>query len=160
MASARRDVHIGLFILAFASFFFYFSFSFTQPAYQAEAQHVGPAFMPRILLVLLAILSLVLIFSGIFKAKGMKVETANQPAVAKAFDPRPVIMFVAFAFYTYIATVLGFVSTTLLFLIISFYLLGFKKLWQIFILSPFITAAIYYLFAILLNVWLPAGIWI
>lgn len=157
MASDRRDVHIGLFILAFAVFFFYFSFSFTQPAYQAEAQHVGPAFMPRILIVLLAILSLVLIFSGVFKMKG---KTVNQPAAAKALDPRPVIMFVAFAFYTYIATVLGFVSTTLLFLIISFYLLGFKKLWQIFILSPVITAAIYYLFAILLNVWLPAGIWI
>lgn len=157
MVSARSDFHIGLVLLAFAAIFFYFSFGFTQPAYQAEAQHVGPAFMPRLLLVALAILSLVLIFSSVSK---LNAEKANQLDKAKIVEARPAIMFFAFAFYAYLSTVLGFVVTTLFFLVISFYMLGVKKLWQILILSPAITAAVYYLFAVLLNVWLPECIWL
>ena len=66
-------------------------------------------------------------------------------------------MFGTFLVYIYLATLFGYIASTIAFMVLSFYLLGVRKVWMLVVIPLAITLATYYLFENLLNVYLPTG---
>ena len=155
MTRARRDFLMGLLFLGFAVVFYVLTYYFQGQEILEQATDVGPTFLPRILLAALGIQAVCLIaYSMVRKRK----PSAEGHDLKPLWQARPVLMFATFFVYTYLATILGYVVSTLAFLILSLFLLGVRKIWQLVVIPPAITLAVYYLFEKVLGVWLPSGI--
>ncbi|MEW6668008.1 MAG: tripartite tricarboxylate transporter TctB family protein [Thermodesulfobacteriota bacterium] len=155
----RRDLLMGSLLLVFSIFFYAITYSFPDYGYhlaqRARAVGLGATFMPRLVFGALILESLFLILSSLYQAwrKAGRVPRRLGPLVQK----RPAVMFGAFVAYVYLATLLGYVISTLAFLYASFYLLGVRKVWLLMLIPPVITVGIFYLFEALLGAPLPSG---
>ncbi len=148
-----RDLVMGLLLLAFAVFFFVLSFFFTGMETDEQTTDVGPAFLPRLLLVAMALEAAFLIVSS-----GRKIRAGQtSPTLSRLWHRRPLIMFAAFLIYIYLATLIGFIPSSIAFLLLSFFMLGVRRWWLLISLPPAVTLAVYYLFSVLLNIPLPSG---
>ena len=110
--------------------------------------------MPRVLLAALALQALFLIF---FSMRDHLKTTADAARPKALFQVRPLVMFGAFLVYVYLATLFGYVISTIAFMVLGFYLLGVRSPWSLILIPPAITMASYYLFGTLLDVFLPSG---
>ena len=146
----QRDLVMGILLLLLAAVSYALTYYFSGSDFEEIPYDVGPNFLPRVLLLALAVESAFFIFMSAGRKKGgQKPEPFLQI--------RPVIMLAAFLVYVYLVTLLGYVASTIAFLALSFYMLGVKKIWLLLILPLGITAATYYLFETLLDVYLPSG---
>jgi putative tricarboxylic transport membrane protein len=148
-----RDLVMGLLLLAFSVFFFILSYFFTGMDTDEQTTDVGPAFLPRRLLVAMVLESAWLIASSWLKKRAGQT-SGPLPGL---WQRRPLIMFAAFLIYIYLATLVGFIPSSIAFLLLSFFMLGVRRWWLLISLPPAVTLAVYHLFSTLLNVPLPTG---
>jgi hypothetical protein len=154
MTMKQRNLMMGILILIFAISFYAMTYHFTGYEFEKMPGDVGPAFLPRLMLIALALESIFLIFFSLIEM-GKGSPDAVKPA--PFWHRRPIIMFGTFLVYIYLATLFGYIASTIAFMVLSFYLLGVRKAWMLVVIPPAITFATYYLFENLLNVCLPTG---
>lgn len=150
-----RDLVMGLLMLAFAVFFFVLSYFFTGMQMDEQTTDVGPAFLPRLLLVAMALEAAWLTVSA-WRKKRARTDRPSAP-LPRLWQRRPLIMFAAFLIYIYLATLVGFIISSVAFLLLSFFMLGVRRWWLLVSLPPAVTLAVYHLFSTLLNIPLPSG---
>jgi hypothetical protein len=154
MTRAQRDLMMGTLLLIFAIAFFVLTYHFSGHELEEIPQDVGAGFLPRLLLAALALQAVFLI---IFSLRDHLKTQADATKPKALLQVRPFIMFGAFLVYVYLATLFGYVISTIAFMVLGFYLLGVRSLWPLILIPPAITLASYYLFGTLLNVFLPSG---
>ena len=154
MTQAQRDLMMGILLLIFAVSSYVLTYHFSGYEFEKIPQDMGPGFLPRLLLAALALQSIFLIF---FSLRAHINAPADSVKLKPILQGRPLVMFGAFLVYVYLATLFGYVTSTIAFLILSFYLLGVRTVLLLVLIPPAITFASYYMFEILLNVYLPRG---
>lgn len=154
MSQAQRDLMMGILLLIFAIAFFVLTYHFSGYELEEIPGDVGVHFFPRLLLVALALQAIFLIFYSLRDHLKTPADTARPKAL---FQVRPFVMFGAFLFYVYLATLFGYIISTIAFMVLGFYLLGVRSPWRLILIPPAITLASYYMFGTLLNVFLPSG---
>jgi hypothetical protein len=151
----QRDLVMGILLLLLAGVSYALTYYFSGSDFEEIPYDVGPNFLPRVLLLALAVESVFFIFMAAGRKKGVLEQGGQKPE--PFLQVRPAIMLAAFLVYVYLVTLFGYVASTIAFLALSFYMLGVKKIWLLLILPLGITAATYYLFETLLDVYLPSG---
>lgn len=158
---------IGIILLAFSAFYYFSTWEFPPPS---KTDNLGPAFFPTLLAAALTLLSLLLILTGFFfrgkpgKEKGGAVVQGAERLEEDSFSADDVSgrflygTIVMSFLYVGLLSVLGFLVSTPLFLIILIRLLGYEKWVNNLAASVGLTAALYLLFATALGVSLPKGI--
>lgn len=154
MSQANRDLLLGSLLLVFAAMFYVFTYHFSGYELEKVPGDVGATYLPRLLLALLALESISLI---VFSLKSRSKEKADSIKLKPLLQSRPFIMLGAFIVYIYLATLFGYIISTIAFLVLGFFLLGVRSLWRLILIPPAITMASYYLFQLLLDVYLPSG---
>lgn len=154
MTQAQRDLMMGILLLIFAVSFYVLTYHFSGYELEKIPQDMGPSFLPRLLLAVLALESIFLIFFSLRVHISAPADSVRLKSILRG---RPLVMFGAFLVYVYLATLFGYVTSTIAFLILSFYLLGVRTVLLLILIPPAITLASYYMFEILLNVYLPTG---
>jgi hypothetical protein len=154
MTKAQRDLMMGILLLIFAIAFFVLTHHFSGYELEEIPGDVGVRFFPRILLAAMALQAVFLIFFSLRDHLKTRADATRPKALLQG---RPFIMFLAFLVYVYLATLFGYVISTIAFMVLGFYLLGVRSMWPLILIPPAITLASYYLFGTLLNVFLPSG---
>jgi putative tricarboxylic transport membrane protein len=154
MSKAQRDLMMGILLLIFAIAFFVLTYHFSGYELEEIPWDVGVHFFPRLLLAALALQAIFLIS---FSLRDHLKTPADATRPKALFQVRPLVMFGAFLVYVYLATLFGYVISTIAFMVLGFYLLGVRSPWPLILIPPAITLASYYLFGTLLNVFLPSG---
>lgn len=154
MSMTYRNLMMGILILIFAIASYAMTYHFTGYELEKMPGDVGPTFLPRLTLAALALESIFLIF---FSLIGIRKGSPDKARPVSFWHPRPIIMFGTFLVYIYLATLFGYIASTIAFVVLSFYLLGVRKVWMLVVIPFAITLATYYLFENLLNVYLPTG---
>ncbi len=145
---------MGCVLLAFSIFFYIMTYNFSGYEIEKVPFDIGPAFLPRLLLAALAVESLALLIM----AAARRVPEGEDPVKLDAvFQPRPMVMLVAFLAYIYLTTFFGYIIATVVFMLLAFFLLGVRGIWTQLLVPPLITAATYFLFSTVLNIYLPEG---
>ena len=154
LSMKQRDLLTGILLVLCALLFYVLTYHFGGYELEKVPYDMGPTFLPRLLLAALGIEAIFLIvFSLAKKAKS----PAGAAGLKALLQMRPVIMFCAFLVYVYLATLLGYIVATIAFMVISFFLLGVRRVWTLVLVPPAITFATYYLFGSVLNIYLPSG---
>lgn len=177
MVSKYEDVFSGFFLLIVSVIMFVATFSFQA----LTTTFVGPAFMPQIISVAIAIFSLVIIGSGIKKAKNAKFETEEGGLVEAAEEKGTgeevhagdllkekesgykavLITLAAMAIYIFLIPIIGFLITTIVYLFVQMLILCHKtkrRMVLFAVISVVSSVLIYYLFRNVFYVMLPTGI--
>ena len=154
MSRAQRDLTMGILLLIFAIAFFVLTYHFSGYELEEIPGDVGVHFFPRLLLGALALQAIFLMF---FSLRDHLKRPADASRPEALFQVRPIVMFGAFLVYVYLATLFGYIISTMAFMVLGFYLLGVRSPWPLILIPPAITLASYYLFSTLLNVFLPSG---
>ncbi|MDP1990478.1 MAG: tripartite tricarboxylate transporter TctB family protein [Syntrophales bacterium] len=161
------NIIIGI-ILLISSVFYYFSTSDFPPATKTE--NLGPGFFPTILAVVLAFLAILLVLNSLLargasgKEKDGAVIQGAERLEEDSFGAEQISYKFLFGtiglsfLYVGLLSVLGYLISTPLFLIILIRLLGYEKWGNNVAASIGLTATLYLLFAIALGVNLPAGL--
>jgi putative tricarboxylic transport membrane protein len=154
MTKAQRDLMMGILLIIFAVAFFVLTYHFSGYELEEIPKDVGAGFFPRLLLLALALQALFLIFFSLRDHLKAQTDTTRPKAL---FQIRPLVMFGAFLVYVYLATLFGYIISTIAFMVLGFYLLGVRSPWPLILIPPAIALASHYLFGNLLNVFLPSG---
>lgn len=154
MTQAQRDLTMGVLLFTFAIVFFILTYYFSGYELEVIPHDAGAEFLPRLLLAALALQAVFLIF---FSLRDHMKSNADATKPKALFQVSPFVMLGAFLVYIYLATLFGYIISTIAFMILGFYLLGVRSLWPLILIPPVITFASYYLFSNLLNVFLPSG---
>ncbi len=110
---------------------------------------LSPYLFPLVISLILFALSISLLIEGRNKVYSEKKDDTHWKAI---------FLYVAICFVYYLViSYIGFVVSTIIFLVVVFRLLGVKKWWLIALLSVVATLSIYILFARMLHVMLPQG---
>lgn len=124
---------------------------------------VGPAFYPRLLIGLLAGLSLVLVLQHLLRRKQRSEEKPVSSAEWRRSYGPTLVSFAAFFLYVLLLPVLGYRASTLLFVAGLHWLLGprqWRRLSASLGLGLATSLATYLVFETYLHVFLPRGYWI
>jgi putative tricarboxylic transport membrane protein len=116
-----------------------------------RVKHPGPGFLPFGLAIILIILSLFLIFSK------WKKGTASTPFWPHSIWLRPLLGVAILIFFALVVEWVGFLLTTFIFLMIWMGVIERVRWRTIISVSIGTTAALYLIFALLLDVPLPMG---
>lgn len=159
MSESRKDQLSGLVFLAFSIFLYAGSYAIKM----SKADSLGPQFFPRIVAIVMGVLSVIQIFGSTrknLKEKGKKVEkkpfTFNLPLLLS------IVLLVG---YYFLLKPVGFIPLTIVYLFCQMYLLfprGSYKEKKLLIISictsVAVPIAVYYLFYYGFQIFLPAGI--
>ena len=160
MLKSDKAVAAGFFIL---SVFMYFgSTLIPQAIYSAGA--AGPALFPKLWSIFIAALSVLLYVQSRLKGKEQQKPPLPQDRSTGSQEKKVFLMLVAAVAYIVLLGPVGFVITTFLFSVATMVLLGGKNLKKkyhmVALVSLLATIVTYLLFARVLNVFLPAGLFI
>jgi hypothetical protein len=146
MSESRQNFVIGVMVIIGAGFLFGNTFYFPAPI---KPEAPGPAFFPRIILVILLILGAFLFLSGLFSRQRV------QPSARDLFDHRKfLIASASVIIYLILLPYLGFILDS--FLYMSFSLLNRVKGYvRVIAIAAISSGCLYGIFAWLLNVRLP-----
>lgn len=148
--------------IVFAAIFFAFSFFvfYSTAAYNAAGSSgdPGPAFWPRLLAILLVVLSILMVIEG-FTSKKFKDE--KSPLNIKTDGMKRVfITFAIFGCYAVLLRTCGYVISSLLFIPAIMRVLNEKSWIKCILTSVIITTAIYIVFKLILRVQLVEPMWV
>lgn len=161
------NIIIGVILLIFSAFYYFSTSEFPPPT---KTENLGPAFFPTLLAATLALLAFLLILNSFLfrdasgKEKDGAVIQGAERLEEDSFSAHDVsykflLGTIGLSFlYVGLISILGFLISTPLFLIILIRLLGYEKWVNNLAASIGLTAALYLLFATALGVSLPAGI--
>lgn len=161
------NIVIGVILLIASGFYYYSTMEFPPPS---KTENLGSAFFPALLAAVLAFLSLLLILDSLLarrasgKGKGGAVIEGAERLEEDSFSAEDIsykflLGTIVLSFlYVGLISILGFLISTPLFLILLIRLLGYEKWANNLAASIGLTAVLYLLFAVALGVTLPAGI--
>lgn len=164
MVAKYEDVFSGVFLLVVSVIMFITSFSFEA----LTTSLVGPAFMPQIIAIVMAIFSVIIAVSGFKKSKSA-IEPINAPEeveeeliVTEKKSYKPVLISLALMIgYVALLSYVGFLIMTVVYIFLQMLLLSHvthRKIWLFLLISIVTSATIYYLFRNVFYVMLPTGI--
>jgi len=148
----KKELIAGFIILGVSSYLFFIADSF-KASFQGG---LGPGFWPKLVLGLLVFLSIINLFS-IFKKKPNNKKVEKETAIKKDYFKlyNSIILMIL---YVILINMIGFICLTPIFLILLFWILGYRKK----ILNPIIAVGIVilmvYVFPNVLYLMLPRGI--
>lgn len=163
MISKIRDVQAGIFLLFVSVIMFTTTLTFKK----LTTSQVGPAFMPQVIAVLIALMAVAIIIQGVRNVKAERGKKASTDVVVTKKDTknevtyRPVILsFALMAVYVVVMPFVGFLITTAVYMFIQMMILSDKpeRKWLLFVtVSVVASASIYYVFRNVFYVMLPNG---
>ncbi|UCF92002.1 MAG: tripartite tricarboxylate transporter TctB family protein [Desulfobacterales bacterium] len=143
---------IGLFLIVFAGTVLVYVQTFPS----LDNGYPGPALFPRVLAVLFLLAGIGLVFEG--RRSGEKLLKFDLGPITRAGLINIGLMLAVILAYIYLSDLLGFMILTPLLLLIMAKWLGVKTHWSL-VLAVGLTLVIYVLFAKILLVPLPWGLW-
>jgi len=143
-----KDFIVGLVSLALSAFVYFYSKTFS---IGTGGLSNDPAYYPRALAIIMALMSVALIVKSIPKLKEDKISFEAETAINIG---KIIALLIA---YILLLTTLGFIVSTLLFVFAGIMLFGGKISTSAKLFIP-ITGIIYVIFAVLFKMILPAGI--
>jgi putative tricarboxylic transport membrane protein len=150
-----KDRYLSISLILVTLFMFIETFNIAE---KSSWQMYGSAFYPRILLALLAVLSVTLLIKSFTNKADLPKGAFNLTMLWKKYD-KIILLFVFFGLYAASLPYLGFIIASLLYLFISQgLLLGYKEPKTIMLnttVSVVTTFSVYFIFNNFLNVWLP-----
>jgi len=129
--------------------------------YKAQVPYTRmAAFFPLILIILLLVLSVVYLIEIFYKKKYLDKIVVTKKQLSENKKKIYNITLILILLFLYIAniSILGFVVSSLVFLIITPYLLGFRNIYILIIFSITFVLVVFLLFKIILTVPLPEGL--
>ncbi len=150
----QSNLLMGFCLLIFSIVYYMITYHFSGVQFESVQGDIGPAFFPRLFLGALIIESLFLILSSVRDLLKLPKDNAR---FLHLFQRIPFIILAAFILYMVLTFFVGYLISTIPFLILAFYLLGLRTVWQLVTIPPALTFATYYLFQELLGVYLPTG---
>ncbi|WP_404455066.1 tripartite tricarboxylate transporter TctB family protein [Oceanobacillus kapialis] len=154
----RSNYFLSIFTILFSVFFLYMTSRIPQ---SSSTYIIGPKTWPIILLTLMLVLGIIMFIKTYFQAKKdvEDVVSEEKEPVKKVFNVHAsIIVAVIVGIYLFLLNTLGFILSSLLFIFVVSLLLGIKRKTHSILLSVIGTAALVYLFCILLGIPLPRGI--
>jgi len=161
------NIIIGIILLISSAFYYLSTMEFPPPS---KTENLGPAFFPTLLAAVLAFLALLLILNT-FLARGASGKKGDGAVIQGAerleedsFSAEDISYKFLFGtiglsfLYVALISILGFLISTVLFLVTLIRLLEYKDWKNNVAASVGLTATLYLLFAVALGVTLPAGI--
>lgn len=150
--SHTRDRLIGLGLLIGSALVYWRTYAFAR-----QNMGMGPQVFPRLLALLLAIFCVILILFP-KKDKTLKTQSAPDSEKAKSARIKTVVTFIALAGYAALMPVVGYVLSTILYLVFMTFYLGERNPLRMAIWGIGVAMAVFLIFDKLLNVPLP-GMW-
>lgn len=150
MSRGLRDILFGLFALAFAGVLWWET---TKPQYLSDnAQNYGfdPAFFPRILIVLWALLAVSIVVRG--------TQLMRDPMPEQNWFPLAGSVLITTG-YLSLMNVVGFLFSSIAFAAVLMPFLGFRRPIIVAVVSVLFPIAVWYSFVFLLKIPLPTSPW-
>ncbi len=150
----RVNILFGLIGIALCAFVFVATASFPED----NIMNIGPAYFPRVLAAGLGIFSLILLLQNLL---GKSSETTDE-APFSLKDPgiqRSIIALAATVLYGIIMGYLGFIITSILYLVFMMYLMKMRKWLLMTGVASAVTLVVYTVFSVLLKIALPEAFW-
>ena len=141
-----------LFLCIISAFLYFITFNFE--VFEMDKYRLGPAFFPRLICIILFLISLILLIFSIKNKNYSKIKDKNQNL---KYSVITIIFFIA---YVFLIEKLGYLTSTIMFMISIIFLLKSKSLLINIIFSVVFSSVIYLLFSKGFNVSLPEGIFI
>lgn len=140
----------GTFMILLAAIAFYVSGTFVN----IGGYDIGPAAYPRVVSIIIVLLSAALIVSTVIdkRLSGKLADLFNQREFTKV-----IFSLVLFVFYFFSMKYLGFFVATLLFMIVSLWLLKVQSWLKILAMSILFTSIVFFIFRYVLYIKLPEG---
>jgi hypothetical protein len=152
----RRDTAIGVGLLAFCGLLYWQTWLISAPPFIP----IGPAFYPRIVLILLAGLAVWLIAKDLFPRRRPNTKTADAAGPAPNYG-KVLIAFIIFLGYVAGLGFIGYPAATFLFVLGLSWSIGprnVRELPKLLVIAIVTTAATYLIFERYLYVFLPRGL--
>ena len=149
----RVNILFGLIGIALCAYVFVVTASFPED----NIMKIGPGYFPRVLAAGLGIFSLILMIQNFL---GKNNETVETPFSLK--DPgvqRSIIALGATVLYGIIMGYLGFLITTIFYLVFMMYLMKMRKWLLMTGVATAVTLVVYTVFSVLLKIALPEAFW-
>jgi putative tricarboxylic transport membrane protein len=146
----HADIIGGMLGIILSFLIFYIASGFPED----QVVRVGPAFFPKLVAVGLGIFSVILLISAY---TGNQVETNPGFSIKDPGIQRGIISAGATIIYCLLFEYLGFIVCTFIYLSFLMILLKDRQYIQIAITSITVTAVVYFIFKVLLNITLPSG---
>lgn len=161
-----RDVVAGAVFLVVAAILYLSSFSIIT----SIPGRLGAEFMPQVVAWVIAILSVILIISGLRplladrgKEAGPTTEAEREAHITETRERVQVLLMLAVvSLYIMLIAPLGFVFSSMLFLFAMMVIMSNQskqRYWLFALIAIFASVAIYYLFRVAFHLYLPAGIY-
>lgn len=147
MKTEIRDLGIGVVLLIFSIAGFMYSNNFKG----SSDQTFGPDFFPKLVLSLLAIMAIVLIISSILNLK----ESQNILQLDKKIVGKIILFIVVLVIYIALFFNVGFIISSILFLLIGQWIFGVRKKILLFAISVSVPLFLYFFFTVLFKIPLP-----
>lgn len=116
---------------------------------------MGPSFFPRILAVLMLIMSIALIVIALM---GKSAKNAEKLDIRDPGIQRSIIALVATVIYLLLFKRLGFIIGSIIYLMFLMYLLKLRNYVKMVLVSVGVSLAVYYIFRVALSITLPLGL--
>lgn len=128
---------------------------------ESSLSALGPRFFPYLLAGAIILLSAISIIKELFISSTANKDTPEDLADEKKPGYMSIgLTFISLLLWAFLVPVLGFVITTLLFVGVMMWITGNRNIVAISLTSILFTAATYYVFRIILQVFLPEGIFL
>src|SRR5699024_3165049 len=148
MQNGIRDISTGFVLIIFSIFGYLVANEFGDGE---KLGSFGPRFFPKLILILLVVLSVSLLIKGIISLKTEK--TSIKFNLKKIL--RVAIYIVLLIAYINLFFITGFIFSTIIFLIIAQYLFGMRSWLKLIVISIVTPIILYYFFTGLFNIPLP-----
>lgn len=145
IASYLSDRIIAVITLVMAATLLILAFSFPEPG---QPEDPGTAALPQLIGFALLVLGVMLFFNA----------ERNVIAPERGSRLRTTLMVVAGVVYTLALTALGFMLSTLIFMVLGLLIMGIRSPLRLIAVPIAVSVAVYYLFTAALGVYLPSGI--
>ncbi|WP_085522723.1 tripartite tricarboxylate transporter TctB family protein [Tuberibacillus sp. Marseille-P3662] len=156
MVKAKRDCMNAILILVFCGFVYFETLSISAPAFGKT----GGAFFPKIVISIVALLGICLLINSLFRMKKETTDKLNLsiPKLIKE-NKKVLLTFIIFGTYVVLLGLIGYIISTMLFLMTLYLLLTPKiqKVWIVGLGYIVLTLIVFFIFQNILSVFLPKG---
>ncbi|WP_424580076.1 tripartite tricarboxylate transporter TctB family protein [Virgibacillus halodenitrificans] len=148
MRSSIKDISTGILLIGFSVIMYLIANSFGRS--QTETLY-GPDFFPKLVLILLIAFSIVLCIKGFLSLKG----ESTKWEIDRKLIFQILLYIILLVIYINLFFIIGFVYSTIVFLLIGQYLFGLRKWIRLILVAIIVPFVLYYLFTNLFNIPLP-----
>ncbi|MCJ7858194.1 tripartite tricarboxylate transporter TctB family protein [Corynebacterium kalidii] len=143
--SLLGDRIIAVIVTALGAVLLFLAFGFPEPG---QPEDPGTAALPRLIGGALVILGIMLLFNS----------ERNTFLPEEGTRLRTVLIVVVGVVYALLMTPLGFMLSTLAFMVLGLLIMGVRSIVRLILVPVLVSVAVYYLFTAALGVYLPSGV--